>query len=169
MHKYNCVLSIILNILWILGECLINKVLNKSDSNGVLLWTNPNPTTTFSSQTITVDNLSNYKYLLIFGKNHINNSFPASFDLISGWNDMNQTTLIKVDHTGLVMMGGHFYQYGNDQYGNSVTGSRTVSSNSANNTITFGKGCENNTGGGAVNNNYGIPCLIYGLVDLLNM
>ena len=45
---------------------LLNNKLNNKQDEGITLWTNPNPTSSFSAQTINNINLTDYKFIEIY-------------------------------------------------------------------------------------------------------
>ena len=51
---------------WVNGECITGLgVSNNIPANGTLLWTNSSPSTSFSAQTITIENSDNYRYIQV--------------------------------------------------------------------------------------------------------
>ena len=51
---------------WVNGECITGLGVNSNiPASGTLLWTNPSPSTAFASQTITIENSDNYRYIQV--------------------------------------------------------------------------------------------------------
>lgn len=58
------------------------QIIHKIDIDPVLLWENANPTSAFSSSTITVEDMSKYKYIVILAKHYYSGRTNQVFKLI---------------------------------------------------------------------------------------
>ena len=109
----------------------------------VLLWENPNPNAVFSAQTITISNLSDYKYLVVKvkGAYNENNKYNISY---MDWD---------LGEDGGAIGFGYEASYGTP----ANTGYARRLYKTSSNTLYITNGTANN------NNAYAIPVEIYGL------
>ena len=130
-----------------MGNCLLTK--GKESLQMDLLWTNPDPNSAFTPQTISLD-LSSYSMVYIVFKI----SSDAGYTLLGGSLGLKRDTLNDTDNTFVFGIqnntaGSGFVYYAQRNYGVSSSG------------IIFSIGM--NAFSGATQNNYGIPYQIYGI------
>lgn len=111
-------------------------------SAGIVLWTNPNPTSNFSAQTVSID-LSGYEAIIIGGKGYLSNLYEEYAYLTKDTNN-------KYYAFGLENSSTHVF-------GGGVGGRNITISNSG---ITFSTGYRANGVAGA---EFGVPLHIYGI------
>ena len=121
-------------------DVALDDLYDLGDIKPVLLWTNPNPTTAFAAQTISLD-LSEYKYVVIVSKNSISNDpSPRAVDVFPVLDNYEAGLKIK---------------------GPSTSTSRTITISQAGITVT--------TSTGSPANNFVIPYKIYGIKGELGL
>lgn len=118
-----------------------------STETPTLLWTNPNPTSSFASQTLNID-LSNYKALIIKNEGSVASVVTSSEQ---------QMSYVDLSETGYVFCSSYIY-------GNLVLSFRRVTAHT-NSSITFGAGfsLDSYNLNVASTNNASVPLEIYGL------
>lgn len=67
---------------------------------GQVIWTNPNPSSSFANQTITVDDMSNFKYIEIYFKKSGNETPTNSWKILKGFD----TELSYIDSSFILFM-----------------------------------------------------------------